>query len=84
MYVDSLDTGASKKIAETGSYEPALINLIGQIVLSGDNVVLVGSNLGLDAIVAGKVIGETGTLHVFTPLQNSFNLIKKNINENNL
>ena len=79
MYVDSLDTGVSNKIAETGSYQPALINLIGQIVLSGDNAIIVGSTLGLNAIVAGKVIGEEGSLYVLTPLQKEFEYVKKNI-----
>lgn len=57
---------------------------MGQIVLSGDNAAIIGTTLGLEAIVMGKVIGESGSLYVMTPMDYSYNLVKKNIELNKL
>lgn len=57
---------------------------MGQIVLSGDNAAIIGTTLGLEAVVMGKVIGESGSLYVMTPMDYSYNLVKKNIELNKL
>lgn len=64
MYVDSYDYGASKKLAETGTSDPQIINVLGHIVKSGDHALVVGDQTGLETIVAAKVVGDRG--HVYS------------------
>lgn len=47
MYVDSIDGTVSKIIANTGTWEPSLINIIGKLIKKGQNVLNVGSQSGL-------------------------------------
>lgn len=47
IYVDSLDDQISQKIAQSGSFEPKIINLIGHIATLGDKSLFVGSHFGL-------------------------------------
>ena len=57
MYVDVIDNTVSKFIANTGTWEPSLINIITKIVKKGDKVLNVGSQSGLEAIIMGKIVG---------------------------
>lgn len=56
MYIDTYDHVVGKKIAEGGTFEPSQINLIGHIVKTGDQVLVVGGHMGLEALIIGKVI----------------------------
>ena len=84
MYVDSNDATVSNLIAISGTWEPEYIQLIGNIVKEGDNVINLGSQSGLEALVMGKIIGPTGRLFIFEPYSFSNQLITKNIEMNNL
>ena len=84
MYVDSNDATVSNLIAISGTWEPEYIQLIGNIVKEGDNVINLGSQSGLEALVMGKIIGPTGRLFIFEPYSFSNQLITKNIELNNL
>ncbi len=84
MYVDSNDATVSNLIAISGTWEPEYIQLIGNIVKEGDNVINLGSQSGLEALVMGKIIGSTGRLFIFEPYSFSNQLITKNIELNNL
>lgn len=72
MYVDSKDQTVSKIIINTGTWQPHFINLIGHLVKPGDNVLNLGSQSGLEAIVMGKIIGPTGKLFIFEPYSFSY------------
>ena len=84
MYVDSNDATVSNLIAISGTWEPEYIQLIGNIVKEGDNVINLGSQSGLEALVMGKIIGSTGRLFIFEPYSFSNQLITQNIELNNL
>lgn len=84
MYVDSKDYSVSSIIANSGTWQPHYINLIGHIVKKGDNVLNLGSQSGLEAIIMGKIIGETGKLFIFQPYSFSYKLVEKNIQINDL
>lgn len=56
MYVDVMDNTVSRFIANTGTWEPSLINIITKIVKKGDSVLNVGSQSGLEAIIMGKIV----------------------------
>ena len=67
MYVDSKDTMVSSQIAGSGTWEPGYIALIGHIVKPGNNVLNLGSQSGLEALVMGKIVGPKGKLFIFEP-----------------
>jgi FkbM family methyltransferase len=58
--------------------------LIGRLVKPGDHVLNLGSQSGLEALVMGKIIGETGKLFIFEPYSFSNSLITKNVEINGL
>lgn len=78
MYVDSYDYGVSKKLAETGTTDPQIINLLGHIVKSGDHALIVGDHTGLETIVAAKVVGNGGHVYSTQHYEYSRNLARKN------
>ena len=56
MVVDSKDGMVSKYLINQGTWEPKKISLIGHIVKTGDNILNLGSQSGLEAIIMGKLI----------------------------
>ena len=84
MYVDSMDKRVSKIISATGTWEPSLISLIGHIVKPGDNVLNLGSQSGLEALVMGKIVGPTGKLFIFEPYSFSNEIVSRNVELNGL
>ncbi len=44
----------------------------------------IGSHIGLEAIVLGKLIGEKGRLFIFEPFSVSYNMVLKNVYLNSL
>ena len=44
----------------------------------------IGSHVGLEAIIFGKIIGEKGRIFIFEPYSLSFNILLKNIYLNNI
>ena len=66
MYVDSLDGTVYNMITAAGTWEPNYINLIGHIVKPGHNVMNLGSQSGLEALVMGKIVGEKGSCLLYT------------------
>lgn len=47
-------------------------------------VLNVGAQVGLEAIIMGKIIGEEGRMFVVEPYSISYSLLTKNIHLNNL
>lgn len=79
MYVDSKDTMVSNVIATSGTWEPGYVSLVGNLVKPGNNVLNLGSQSGLEALVMGKKIGPTGKLFIFEPYSFSNQLVTKNV-----
>lgn len=65
MYVDSMDTMVSFTISNAGTWEPNFISLIGKIVKPGNNVLNLGSQSGLEALVMGKIVDPKGKVFIF-------------------
>ena len=56
-----------------------------RFVKEGDSFLNVGSHVGLEAAVIGKIVGNTsGKLYIFEPFSLSYNIMLKNVYLNNL
>lgn len=84
MYVDSQDTMVSATIANSGTWEPAYVSLLGHLVKPGNNVLNLGSQSGLEALVMGKIVGPKGKLFIFEPYSFSNKMVTTNIEMNGL
>ena len=60
-----MDTMGPFTISNTGTWEPNFISLIGKIVKPGKNVLNLGSQSGLEALVMGKIVGPKGKVFIF-------------------
>jgi hypothetical protein len=65
MYVDSRDAIVSRQIMYSGTWEPHYIALLGYIIKPGYNVLNLGSQSGLEALIMGKIVGPNGKLFIF-------------------
>ena len=84
MYVDAKDRLISYMIVSTGTWQHDFISLIGHIVKSGNFVLNLGAQSGLEAIIMGKIVGPTGKIFVFQPYSFSNSLAIKNMELNGL
>lgn len=55
-----------------------------RFVKEGDTVLNIGSHIGLEAVVMGKIVGGKGRLFMFEPYSVSFSILLKNIYLNEL
>lgn len=67
-----------------GKYEPYETKLILRQTKTGDTVVDVGANIGYYTILLADKVGKTGKVYAFEPDEISFEILLKNIKENNL
>lgn len=76
--------GVGKLIFTFGeSYEPELIYLE-KLLDRGKVFIDVGANLGIYALVASKIVGDTGQVVAFEPSTQSFPVLQENIRRNKL
>ena len=55
MFLDSEDKSVSMYIATGGTWQPSNVNIIGHIIKQGDNILNLGSQSGMEAIIMGKL-----------------------------
>lgn len=67
VIVDPQDKGVSRVIMDIGTWEPRNIRLMSRFVKTGSTVLNIGSHIGLEAIIMGKIAGPTGRLFVLEP-----------------
>jgi predicted O-methyltransferase YrrM len=84
IMIDPKDELVSKTIKEFGSYKPENIRAFGKLVKEGDTILIVGSHVGLSAIVYAKLAGSKGKLFIIEPYSISFKLASKNVCINDL
>jgi len=56
----------------------------GAIFEEGDVVVDAGANIGISSVLAGRVVGESGKVLAFEPIESAQEMLKKNAELNNL
>jgi len=84
VIVDVQDGLISRYIREGGTWEPKNLRAIARFVKKGDTVLNIGSHVGLEAMVLGKIIGDSGKLFIFEPYSVSYNMVLKNAHLNRL
>jgi len=73
-----------KCLHATGTYEPAIGKLFRSFLEKGDCFVDVGANEGYFAILAGKMVGEDGTVYAVEPSPRNLSLLYQNIRDNSM
>lgn len=60
------------------------LRTMARFVKKGDTILNLGSHIGLESVVMGKIIGSKGKLFIFQPYSVSYNMVLKNIYLNQL
>jgi len=55
-----------------------------RFVKEGDTIINIGSHVGLEALVLGKIIGNNGKLFIMEPFSITYNIVLKNVYLNSL
>src|SRR5262245_14603157 len=79
-----LDFKMNNHVQWTGVYEPEVVNVIGHFVEPGDLVIDAGASLGFFTVLLAKIVGDSGIVLAFEPEARSYDLLKRNIEENRL
>jgi FkbM family methyltransferase len=66
------------------NYEDDYFDLLELEITSGENVIDIGAKIGIYSLAFSKFVGPTGKVFSFEPTPISFNILKKNMNENHL
>lgn len=73
-----------KCILERGIFEPAATQIVKQYVKKGDVVLDVGANIGYYTVMLSKLVGNEGRVIAFEPTRHFGNVLKANIEANQL
>lgn len=84
ILVDNFDGTISKDISNGGAWKNKKLRGATLFVKPGDTVLNVGSHIGLEAINLGKIVGPTGKLFIWEPVEATYRIVRKNIFLNNL
>jgi FkbM family methyltransferase len=78
------DKGVEKPLYLTGSYEAGTLSIIRKCLRKGDIFIDIGANIGLMSIFASRIVGNEGIVYSFEPVPETFMILKKNIEINNV
>lgn len=81
FWFDTMDREMGAKMA-TGDYEPETCSLIKKLVKPGMRCLDVGAQTGFYTCMMAQLVGSDGEVIAFEPIDRSFNLLNKNIDEN--
>lgn len=76
--------GLEKVIYYTGTYEKGTLHIIKNILNSGSVFVDIGANIGLMSVFSSILVQESGKIFSFEPNPATYDILKKNIELNNL
>lgn len=66
----------------TGQYEPETVRLLSRIVKKGDTCMDIGAQTGFISMHLASLVGSMGHVYSMEPMQDSFEILRKNIYEN--
>jgi len=81
---DARDRVISPRLRAEGIWEPFETHLIMTLLEPGQVFVDVGANLGYFSVLAASCVGPGGKVFAFEPETDNFNLLRRNIEHNNL
>jgi FkbM family methyltransferase len=84
FYVRSAEELRMLQKAETGHWEQPVMEFLRDKLSAGDVVYDVGSNIGLYAVLLGKLVGEKGLVIGFEPEQKNYDHLLQNLRLNSL
>jgi hypothetical protein len=67
-----------------GNYEPEVRELMKTIIRPGMRCIDAGASTGYYTCLMGTLVGAVGKVHAFEPMPESFRMLNKNVEENNL
>lgn len=82
VLLDNHDPHISIHVIENGSWENHVRYILSKILFIGDTYVDIGANIGLHALYANSLIGNSGTVYCFEPSKKTFKILKENIELN--
>ncbi len=80
----STDMCIGQYICRAGSYEPFEMSLLLSLLNEGDIVVDIGANIGVYTLNMAQKVGAMGKVYAFEPEPTNFELLTKNVEENEL
>lgn len=83
IFIDKKDTVLSEALLKYGKWEEAVRLHFIKNLKKGDVVLDIGAHIGYFSLMAAKVVGQKGKVYAFEPDNRNFQLLKKNILENN-
>ncbi len=83
LYVHKGKDLLSDSLLITKEYEPVETKVIKDLVNVGDIVVDAGANIGYYTILLSRAVGPTGKVYAFEPGKECFDLLSRNVAENN-
>jgi FkbM family methyltransferase len=81
LFVDLFDSMIGMSIVR-GLYESSEIEFVRQMVKPGQTVLDIGANIGFFTINIAALVGETGKVYAFEPLDMNAELLQRSIDEN--
>jgi FkbM family methyltransferase len=81
LILDKFDTNGYSLMKVNKNNE---LDIIKNIIKEGDIVIDVGANIGFFTLFFRSLVGNTGKIIAFEPEKNNFDILKKNIEINNL
>jgi FkbM family methyltransferase len=82
MFVNPRDEGIAPALLAKGVFEKAETELFKSLIEPGMVVLDIGANIGYYALIAAKIVGETGKVYAFEPERANFDLLAKSIEKN--
>jgi len=76
------DEVISEIMVDSGTWEATETAVIRRLLRPGDTFIDIGANIGYYTVVASKVVGDAGQVIAFDPDPVSFELLKRNVEEN--
>ncbi len=74
-----LTTGMQESVYFFGKYEPFVTTLVEQLVFEGDVCVDAGANFGWYTTLMAERVGQTGKVHAFEPVPDTFKELTTNV-----
>jgi len=78
ILLNPLDTYISRQLITRGTWEEYLYPVFQQYIKQGDCVVDIGANIGCHTLLFSNLVGNSGSVHSFEPLEELFFQLKYN------